>query len=334
MTQTVAAVHPEHVPTSWWFRQRTILILLAILMVLLVIAGLLSADGFSSKLFFSTLLVAAPLGLLAAGQTLTMLTGGIDLSIAVIATGTAYVVGSQTSRVGGTGALLLGLLFVVVVGLVNGLAIGVFQVNPLIMTLGMSAILIGFLTVGSQSFLSGATNLPSIVGDVASGTFWIGIPRNFVIWILLGAAILLIQRRMGYGRTLYAIGDNAGASRLAGIRRWQVLVVVYVLSAILGGIAGLLLASRAGGVAGLQLADQLLLPSVAAAVIGGTSILGGVGGYAGTIVAVLCLTVLDKILTLVQVGGSGSQDLKLITYGLVIVILSWVYARVNGRSLR
>lgn len=332
MSAQTFALHPERDQTSWFFRNRTSLILFAVLIALFVVAGLLSADGFNANLIGSTLLIAAPLGLLAGGQTLTMLTGGIDLSIAMIATGTAYIVGSQTGKVGPTGALLLGLAFVVIVGGINGIGVGVFKVNPLIMTLGMSAILLGFLTVGSQSFLSGATNLPSVVGTVASGNFISGIPKNLWIWVLLGGLLLILLKKTGYGRSVYALGDNAGAARMSGVRAWQVVPLVYVASAFLGGVAGLLLASRSGGVAGLQLADQLLLPSVAAAVIGGTSILGGVGGYTGTILGVLCLTVLDKILTLMQVGGSGSQDIKLIMYGLVILILSWIYARVTKKT--
>lgn len=332
MSAQTFALHPERDQTSWVFRNRTSLILFAVLIALFIVAGLLSADGFNANLIGSTLLIAAPLGLLAGGQTLTMLTGGIDLSIAMIATGTAYIVGSQTGKVGPTGALLLGLAFVVIVGGINGIGVGVFKVNPLIMTLGMSAILLGFLTVGSQSFLSGATNLPSVVGTVASGNFISGIPKNLWIWVLLGGLLLILLKKTGYGRSVYALGDNAGAARMSGVRAWQVVPLVYVASAFLGGVAGLLLASRSGGVAGLQLADQLLLPSVAAAVIGGTSILGGVGGYTGTILGVLCLTVLDKILTLMQVGGSGSQDIKLIMYGLVILILSWIYARVTKKT--
>ena len=332
MSAQTFALHPERDQTSWVFRNRTSLILFAVLVALFIVAGLLSADGFNANLIGSTLLIAAPLGLLAGGQTLTMLTGGIDLSIAMIATGTAYIVGSQTGKVGPTGAILLGLAFVVIVGGINGIGVGVFKVNPLIMTLGMSAILLGFLTVGSQSFLSGATNLPSVVGTVASGNFISGIPKNLWIWVLLGGLLLILLKKTGYGRSVYALGDNAGAARMSGVRAWQVVPLVYVASAFLGGVAGLLLASRSGGVAGLQLADQLLLPSVAAAVIGGTSILGGVGGYTGTILGVLCLTVLDKILTLMQVGGSGSQDIKLIMYGLVILILSWIYARVTKKT--
>lgn len=332
MSTQAVTLHPERNQTGWIFRNRTSLILLAVLFVLFLVAGFLSADGFNANLIGSTLLIAAPLGLMAGGQTLTMLTGGIDLSIAMIATGTAYIVGSQTGKVGPTGALLIGLAFVVIVGGINGIGVGIFKVNPLIMTLGMSAILLGFLTVGSQSFLSGATNLPEIVRTVASGTFFLSIPKNLWIWLLLGGLLLIILKKAGYGRAVYALGDNAGAARMSGIRAWQVIPLVYVASAFLGGVAGLLLASRSGGVAGLQLADQLLLPSVAAAVIGGTSIMGGVGGYTGTILGVLCLVVLDKILTLMQVGGSGSQDIKLIMYGLVILILSWVYAKVSRKT--
>ena len=104
--------------------------------------------------------------------------------------------------------------------------------------------------------------------------------------------ILVGLRRTGYGRLLYAIGDNPVAARLSGARAWQVLVVLYVISALLAAIAGFLLAGLTN-IAAVTLADSYVLPSVAAAVIGGTSIMGGRGGFGGTIVGALILTVLD-----------------------------------------
>ncbi len=119
--------------------------------------------------------------------------------------------------------------------------------------------------------------------------------------------ILVGLRRTGYGRLLYAIGDNPVAARLSGARAWQVLIVLYVISALLAGVGGLLL-SGLTNTASVSLADSLVLPSVAAAVIGGTSILGGRGGYGGTLVGALILTVLTALLTALGLPGADASD--------------------------
>ncbi|MCI0689003.1 MAG: ABC transporter permease, partial [Sporichthyaceae bacterium] len=208
------------------------------------------------------------------------------------------------------------------VGVTNGLAIGVFKVNPLIMTLGMSGILTGLLTVGSQSFLGGATRMSSFVLELGGGTIAGPIPWNLAVWVLLGGGLVVLLRRTGLGRTIYAVGDNRVACRLAGVRVWQVETAVYALCALLAAVAGILIGGRSGSV-DLQLAGSFLLPSVAAAVIGGTSILGGVGTYTGTILGALILSVLQTMLNLLDVD----EALKQILFGLIILTLAWVYAR-------
>jgi ribose transport system permease protein len=124
---------------------------------------------------------------------------------------------------------------------------------------------------------------------------------------------------------VYAIGDNSTSSRLAGIRSWQVLITVYGLAGILAAIAGILLAGRSGSV-DLQLAQNFLLPSVAAAVIGGTSIFGGYGTYGGTVFGALILGVLDSLLTFINAGEAVRQTL----YGSLVLGLAWSYARVTA----
>ncbi len=124
---------------------------------------------------------------------------------------------------------------------------------------------------------------------------------------------------------LFAVGDNPIAARFAGVRMWQVLVVVYVLSGLLAGIAGIVLAGVIK-TATLGVADALLLPSVAAAVIGGTSIFGGRGGYAGSLVGALILTVLNSLLT----GLDVSQPVRQIIYGAIILSVAAAYARLTG----
>ena len=301
---------------------RPTLALLGVLVALVVANGLIDRNFLSLSQLRNTLLVTAPLALMAGGQTLCMLTGGIDLSVAMTATAAAYVTGVQSADGSAVLAILAGLLVGVVVGLVNGLAIGVFKVNPLIMTLGMSGILTGLLTVGSQTFLGGATRMSELVLELGGGTIVGPIPWNLVVWLLLGGALVVGLRRTGLGRLIYAIGDNREACRLAGVRIWQVEAAVYTLCALLAAVAGILIGGRSGSV-DLQLAGGFLLPSVAAAVIGGTSILGGIGGYTGTILGAVILAVLDTMLNLLTVD----EALKQVLYGLIVLALAWAYAR-------
>jgi ribose transport system permease protein len=132
-------------------------------------------------------------------------------------------------------------------------------------------------------------------------------------------------RRSGFGRNLYALGDNPTASRLSGIRAWQVLLVAYTIAGVLGAIAGILLGGRVGAV-DLQLAGSFMLPSVAAAVIGGTSIFGGVGTYTGTVLGALILGVLQSMLTFLGAG----QAVQWMLYGSIVIGLSWLYSRVSS----
>jgi ribose transport system permease protein len=326
-----ALASPEKAPEQTAGRRRVpaaMLALVGVLVVLILANGVVDVGFFSLGQLRNTLLLAAPLALFAGAQTLCMLTGGIDLSVTMTATAVAYVVGSRAAAGDGTTvALLLGLAVALVIGLINGLAIGVFGVNPLIMTLGMAAILTGVLTAGSQSFLGGATRMPQIVLTLGRGTFLGPLPWNLLVWAVLAALLVLLLHRTGLGRLIYAIGDNRRAARLAGVRVWQVETAVYVTAAVLGAFAGILIGGRSGAV-DLQLAGSFLLPSVAAAVIGGTSILGGIGGYGGTVLGALILTVLDTMLTRLSVG----ESLRLLINGSILLALAWFYVSTTRRS--
>jgi ribose transport system permease protein len=303
------------------------LIMLAVILVLLLIACEIASPGYlSDQRVGSILRFAAPLAFLAAGQTLVMLTAGIDLSVSATATAAAYIMAGQASR-GTAAALAIAVLVGLVIGLVNGVGVGIFRVQPLIMTLGMAGIVSGLLTVSAQSFVTGVPLVPTLVRDLASGNL-IGevIPNSLLLWAPVAALILLGLRYSGYGRMLYAVGDNPLACRLAGVRVWQVLLVVYILCAILAAVGGVLYVGLTNA-ADLQLATPYLLPSVAAVVIGGTSIFGGVGGYSGTIMGAIILVVLDSLLTLLD----ASQAFKQILYGLIILGLAWLYATSTKR---
>jgi ribose transport system permease protein len=153
------------------------------------------------------------------------------------------------------------------------------------------------------------------------------IPLSFLVFVPLVVLLLVALRRTGYGRMLYAIGDNPVAARLSGARSWQVLVVLYVVSALMAAVAGFLL-SGLTNVASVTLADSLVLPSVAAAVIGGTSIFGGRGGLGGTIVGALILTIISALLTALGYPEAVRQVL----FGSIIVAVAALYARVTGET--
>lgn len=310
-----------------WLSDHPIAVLGGVLVALVLVTGLIEPNYLSVSGLRNTVLLAAPLGIMAGAQTILMLTGGIDLSVGMIATAAAYVAANQSPN-GSLIAISLGLLVGVLAGAVNGVGVGVFRVNPIIMTLAMSAILVGLFTALSFTVLQGSTTVNEFISTLGGGSFFGNrIPYNALVWA--GVSILIVYglRRTGYGRLLYAIGDNPVAARLAGVRSWQVLIAVYALAGLLAALAGILLAGRTGAV-DLQLAVNFLLPSVAAAVIGGTSIFGGIGSYSGTIVGALILGVLATMLTFLNAG----QAIQQIVYGSIVLALAWLYARVIGES--
>ncbi|MDQ3491824.1 MAG: ABC transporter permease [Chloroflexota bacterium] len=301
-----------------------LLILLLVLITILQVAqpGIVSVDWVSSTIRF-----AIPLAILAAAQTLTMLTAGIDLSVAAIASMSAYIIATQSPEQGPLVAVLIALAACAVAGLVNGIGVGVFRVHPLIMTLGMSLVVLGLVTVYQRIMVSAGSRVPEAIAWLGGGTSLGGVPNSLLIFVPLATLILVGLRRSGFGRLLYAVGDNEVASRLAGVRIWQVLTVLYVLSGLMAGLAGLVLAGLTNA-ASATLADRYLLPSVAAAVIGGTSIFGGRGGYAGTIVGALILTVLTTLLTVL----SMPEPVRQILFGLIILAVAAAYTRITEES--
>jgi ribose transport system permease protein len=306
---------------------KSIWALFGILIALFLLTSLIDRYFFSIPSVGVTLQLAAPLGLLAAGQTICMLTGGIDLSLAMIATGAAFILSVKSSD-GLVSGILWAVLFCLVVGSINGLAVGLLGMNPLIMTLGMNAVLIGVFTVGVTTFLKGSSTMPDAVITASTATFLFD-PLSWpvVIWAVIGGLFLFMLTKTGLGRLIYAIGDNAQAARLAGVKVWQVQWATYVICALLGGIGGVLIGGQSGAVA-ISLANPFLLPSIAAVVIGGTSIMGGIGNYTGTIMGTLILTVLSYLLATIN----SSEAVKQMIYGAIVLVLAWTYSKISQNS--
>ncbi|MDA8237088.1 MAG: ABC transporter permease, partial [Chloroflexi bacterium] len=208
-----------------------------------------------------------------------------------------------------------------------GIGVGVFRVHPLIMTLGMSFVVLGLANVWQLQTVQTGSGVPDELRWLGAGTFLGILPNSLLVFVPLAAVILIGLRRSGYGRLLFAIGDNPVAARLSGARAWQVIVVLYVISALLAATAGLLV-SGLGNTASVSLVESSVLPSVAAAVIGGTSIMGGRGGFGGAIVGALILTVLTALLTVLGLPEPTRQ----VVFGSIIVAVAAAYTRVTAES--
>jgi ribose transport system permease protein len=309
------------------FRDRPIIPLIALLAVLIILSQL-TRPGIVSEDWVRVILQAAvPLAILAGCQTLTMLTGGIDLSVGAVASMAGFVVATLIHGPGLQTGLLVALAAAVLVGLLNGIGVGVFRVHPLIMTIGMSLVVLGLANAWQIVTLQTFTGVADELRSLGSGRFLEVLPNSLYVFLPVAGLILLGLRRPGYGRLLYAIGDNPVATRLSGVRSWQVLIVLYVISAVMAALAGFLI-SGLTNVASVSLADSFILPSVAAAVIGGTSILGGRGGFGGTIAGALILTVITSLLT----SLGYPEAVRQVLFGAIIVVVAAAYTRVTAES--
>ncbi len=300
--------------------------LVLLLFALIGVLAILNPAILSVFWVSNTLKIAIPLAMLAACQTLTMLTGGIDLSAGTVATITAFVAATLAPMIGVPAAIAIALACAVLVGLVNGFGVAVARVHPLIMTLGTALIATGCLLVYQRYVIATGVLIPEFLVWLGTGRNF-GMPNSLALFIPFAIVIIWAQQRTGFGRLLYAIGSNEAAARLSGVRVWQVQFSLYALSGIIAGLTGLLYLGQIK-TASLSLALPLDLPSVAAAVVGGTSIFGGRGGYGGTIIGALILTVMTTMLTLMQMPEGGRR----ILFGLIILVVTALYIRLTDRS--
>jgi ribose transport system permease protein len=305
-----------------------LLLLIAVLEVMrpgIVMPFRIGRDGLISSFWVGNLIkFAIPLAMLAACQVLTMLTAGIDLSVGVVATVSAFICATLSSIWGVPQAVMMALACGLVVGLVNGFGVGIVRVHPLIMTLGTGLIATGCLQVYQRFVINAGSDIPAFLEWLGTGRT-MGMPNGLFLFLPFAAFIIWLMRYTGFGRNLFALGSNETAAKLSGVKSWQVLMALYALSGFIAALTGLLYLGMIRAPS-LSLANPLLLPSVAAAVIGGTSIFGGRGSFAGAIVGALILRVLDTMLTLLQMPEGARTAL----FGLIILAVTALYVRITG----
>jgi ribose transport system permease protein len=268
---------------------------------------------YSSTVAFDVLHQASFLGLVALGQTLVLLVAGIDLSVGAVI-GMAVVTLAEFGQ-GGASLLIVAvatvLLIGAAIGTINGLLVTVRNEPPFIATFGMAILIQGARLAYTEGVPSG--NIPRAIRPL--GLAGIGIvPYSFLLWLALTALAWVALNRTVYGRQVYATGINREAARMAGVPVNRIVLSTYILCSVGAAIGGLVLSAYVGYV-DRYLGTGFELDSIAAAVVGGTSFVGGRGGVLGTVAGVFFLTILLNVLLL---AGLNPQ-LQLVVKGVVIV---------------
>lgn len=316
-----------------WWRSMTIGRLLSTTRDLLVYAlvpifffgGGLVISGFTRPASARALLVLASfLGIACIGQTLTIVAGGIDLSIpAVIGMADAMMAQLYGRGMPFVWVVVLIALAALAVGVLNGVLAYVLRTHTLIITLAMSSIVLGAVLVVTHGNTGGQVPAWLSQADSPMGkTGPIPLPTIVVIWIVLAAFILVFQRKNVAGRWIYAMGANPLAARLALVRPLIVWIVVFVISALSASLAGILLAGFSGG-ADINVGSPYLFTTIAAVVVGGTSLMGGRGGYGRSIAGALLITEITTLL----IGFGASDEMQQMMLGVLIVAMVALYGR-------
>jgi ribose transport system permease protein len=303
------------------------LIALLLAVALFLLGGVIRPGFVNVNQAINIVRLAAFLGIISAGQTLVILSGGegIDLSIGAIVTLAAILAfrinDGQNELV--PLALAVALAAGTFIGLLNGVGVAFLKIPPLVMTLGMAGVVQGLILAITQGQMIGAT--APIMGRYISSPLLFGLPGVVFIWIILAILIWLMLERSTYGKQLYGIGVNRVTARLSGVNVTAVVLITYSLSGLLAAFGGFMLLGFTQTVF-MNLGGPLLFPSVAAVVIGGTALSGGKGSYWGTMAGALVLTLITSLLTAMQL----SEAFRQMTLGAILLVLLSVYGRQRG----
>ncbi len=271
--------------------------LLVVLVVLIVFFAIKSPYFLGSDNVLNILTAIAVTGIIAVPATMLLVAGQVDLSVGSGAAFCGVLLATQIEHIGLGKAIVLVIVAGAIIGAINGALVTVVNVNSLITTLGMLAVLRG----ATQLMADGQTTI--VLGFEALGTARpLGIPMPVIIFLAFVVLGVLVMRFTVFGRSLYAIGANPVAARLVGIRTLRVLFITFVLSSLAVAVAGLILTSQLSAASPVA-ATGLELTVVTAVVLGGASLSGGRGTILGTIVGLVIIGVLNNGLTLLNVNS-------------------------------
>nr|WP_149760639.1 ABC transporter permease [Mesorhizobium albiziae] len=295
----------------------------ACIVLLLLIGSLYSSSFLSLDYLLLQLKVASFLGIIATGMMLVILLGQIDLSVPwVIGMGAMMACAAAAYGPLGTAlAVPFGVLCGLALGLINGVGVAYLRIPSMIVTLATNAVAQGLMIVYTGGFAPRDTATDAMRW-LATGALIPGVPNAVLVWALVGGAMVFVLTRTGFGRAVYGIGNSERAAYLSGMSTRRVTMIAFAVSGALAAFGGVLLAGYASKAA-QAMGDAYLLPAIAAVVLGGTSILGGRGSYLGTVAGVILITLLQSILSVMQLPEAGRQ----IIYGAVIIAMLLLYGR-------
>lgn len=296
------------IPQAYWF-------LIGAFVAAWVLVSLFGRGTFLSTANVTNIFMrSVALGMVAVGQTFTILGGSIDLSVAHLISVTAvmasFIMQGDASNIPQALAFVFGIGLVV--GLLNGLIITKLRVNPLIATLGTGLLMQGVLSTTFQNF---AGAVAQEFQSFAYGTLG-PVPIPVLVLLAVTAAGGIVMRRTRFGAHLYAVGGDVEVARLSGIRTDRVLIGAHVIASLSAVLTGLFIASRLGAGAPWVGQDGVYdLESVAAVVVGGTVLSGGRGGVVGTLAGVLIFSIMDTMFNQLGTGAFIKQVFR----GLIII---------------
>jgi len=302
-----------------------------IVLIALVVISAFTIEGFLyATNIKAVLLFASFLGIACVGQTLAALMGGLDLSIPFVIgaanIGLLYLIG-----LGVPSWLAFPLVIIIggAIGFLNGVMSYRLQGQALIMTLGMGFAVAGLVqiitSIGSQFSGNVFGTVPPWLSNLAAmngTTFGLSVPPTILLWILLSIIVVVALRYSAYGRYIYALGGNRRSAQLIGISEFKYWVLAYIISGAFAALTGALLLGWSGG-GFIGVGDQYLFTTLAAVVIGGTSLAGGYGGYGFTVIGVLVLQVLSSFL----IGIGLKYEWQQFIFGLLILPMVALYSR-------
>jgi ribose transport system permease protein len=295
----------------------------ACIILMLFLGSLYSSSFLSPEYLLQQLKVASFLGVIATGTMIVILLGQIDLSIpwVVAVGGMMSTAATGWGPVGHVIAIPFGVLCGVALGLVNGFGVAYLRIPSMIITLAVNAVAQGLMVVHTGGFSPQDSSSPAM-RTLATGELFFGLPNALIVWGVVGSGAIFLLNRTTFGRAVYGIGNRERAAYLSGINTQRVVLIAFALAGGLSAFGGVLLAGYASKAA-QSMGDAYLLPAIAAVVLGGASILGGRGSYLGTVAGVILITLLQSILSVVQMPDAGRQ----IIYGIVIVAMLLLYGR-------
>jgi inositol transport system permease protein len=318
-------------------------LIVLILLGLVIVLSAASPAFMTPRNVLNVIRQISVVGVIAIGMTMIIITGGIDLSPGSVVALATVVAASFAQRVDWSGAKYPGLDLPLIVpilaalavgglcGVINGSLIAKFKIPPFIATLGMMTVARGFALIYSDRPVSGLKAAYNFMGQgevlsIPSGpNQTVGIPVPVIVLAVVAIAIHYMLNNMRFGRYIYAIGGNEQAARISGLNLDSLKIRIYGLAGLLYGVSALLLSARIGsGQPGLAVGYEL--DAIAAAVIGGTSLSGGIGTVWGTIVGALIIGVINNGMDLINVNAYWQTIVK----GSIIVIAVIIDTRKNA----